>query len=462
MPIESVNPATGKVVKTFAPMNAAEIEAKIAAAQAGFERNRALDFPTRARYMSAVADLLIGEKRELATLATLEMGKTLRQAVAEIEKCAWGCRYYAENAAAQLADERIATDAAESLIRYQPLGVILAIMPWNFPFWQVLRFAAPALMAGNAALLKHASNVPQCALAIESIFDRSGFTPGTFGTLLVGSAAVEAVIKDSRIRAVTLTGSEPAGRAVAAQAGHEIKKTVLELGGSDPFIVMPSADVAQAAQTAATARVQNNGQSCIAAKRFIAATPVAEDFARRLVERFEALKVGDPMDDATDVGPLVNEASLKELDGQVQRLVAAGGKILTGGKRLDRPGFFYAPTVIADVPPDADIAKEELFGPVAVLFGARDAEDAVHIANSTTFGLGASAWTNDPAERQRFIDGLDAGAVFINGMVKSDPRLPFGGIKASGYGRELSVYGIREFVNVKSVWIGPAKSTQDA
>jgi len=457
MSIASVNPATGKVIKTFEPMNAAQIEAKIAAAQSGFERNRALDFPTRARSMSAVADLLISQKRELATLATLEMGKTLRQAVAEVEKCAWGCRYYAENAAQQLADERIATDAAESLVRYQPLGVILAIMPWNFPFWQVLRFAAPALMAGNAAMLKHASNVPQCALAIESIFDRSGFPPGTFGTLLIGSAAVEAVIKDPRVRAVTLTGSEPAGRAVAAQAGHEIKKTVLELGGSDPFIVMPSADLAQAAQTAVTARVQNNGQSCIAAKRFIAAAPVAEDFTRRLVERFQALAVGDPMDDSTDVGPLVNEASLKELESQVQRLVAAGGKILTGGRRLDGPGFFYAPTVIADVPPDADIAKEELFGPVAVLFRARDTEEAIRIANSTTFGLGASAWTNDPAERQRFIDALDAGAVFVNGMVKSDPRLPFGGIKASGYGRELSVYGIREFVNIKSVWIGPAQ-----
>ncbi len=456
MPIATVNPATGKVVKTFEPMSTAQVDAKIAAAQAAFERNRALDFPTRARAMSKVADLMTTQKRELGALATLEMGKTLRQAVAEVEKCAWGCRYYAENAAAQLADERIATDAAESLIRYEPLGVILSVMPWNFPFWQVMRFAAPALMAGNAALLKHASNVPQCALAIESLFEHSGFPAGTFGTLLIGSAAVESVIKDARVQAVTLTGSEAAGRSVAAQAGREIKKTVLELGGSDPYIVMPSADVAIAAQTAVTARVQNNGQSCIAAKRFIAAQPIAEDFARQLVRRFDGLKVGDPMDDSTDVGPLVNEASLKELEDQVQRLVKAGGKILTGGKRLDRPGYFYAPTIVADVPPDAAVAKEEIFGPVAVLYRVRDTDEALRVANSTPFGLGASAWTNDPVERRRFIDGLEAGAVFINGMVKSDPRLPFGGVKASGYGRELSVYGIREFVNVKSVWVGPA------
>jgi succinate-semialdehyde dehydrogenase/glutarate-semialdehyde dehydrogenase len=456
--IASVNPATGEVVRTFEPMNAAQIEAKIAAAQQGFERNRSLDFATRSRFMSKAAELLTVDKQNLAKIATLEMGKPLRQAIAEVEKCALACSYYAENAAAQLADEVVITDAAQSLVRYQPLGVILAIMPWNFPYWQVFRFAAPALMAGDAGLLKHASNVPQCALAIESIFERSGFPPGTFGTLLIGSATVEAVIKDPRVRAVTLTGSEYAGRTVAAQAGHEIKKTVLELGGSDPFIVMPSADVTQAVQTAVTARVQNNGQSCIAAKRFITATPVADEFARRLVERFEALKVGDPMDESTDVGPLVSESSLKELDSQVQRLVQAGGRVLTGGKRLQRPGFYYAPTVIADVPVDAPVAKEELFGPVAVLFRARDADDAIRIANSTTFGLGSSVWTNDTAERDKFINGIDAGAVFVNGMVKSDPRLPFGGVKDSGYGRELSKFGIREFVNIKSVWIGPAKS----
>jgi succinate-semialdehyde dehydrogenase / glutarate-semialdehyde dehydrogenase len=331
-------------------------------------------------------------------------------------------------------------------------------MPWNFPYWQVFRFAAPVLMAGNAGLLKHASNVPQCALAIESIFERAGFPRGAFGTLLVGSAAVEAIIKDPRVRAVTLTGSETAGRTVAAEAGREIKKTVLELGGSDPFIVMPSANLEKAVHTAVSARVQNNGQSCIAAKRFIAATPIADEFTRRFVDRFEALKVGDPMDESTDVGPLVSESSLRDLHDQVQRLVQAGGKILTGGKRLDRPGFYYAPTIIADVPPDAPVAKEELFGPVAVLFRARGTDDAIRLANSTTFGLGASVWTNDKIEQERFINGIEAGAVFVNGMVKSDPRLPFGGVKASGYGRELSAVGIREFVNIKSVWIGPAKS----
>jgi succinate-semialdehyde dehydrogenase/glutarate-semialdehyde dehydrogenase len=458
MPIASVNPATGETLKTFEALSAAQIEAKIAAAALGFERNRALDFPMRGRFMSKAAELLTNEKQDLAKIATLEMGKTLRQAIAEVEKCAWACRYYAENAGAQLADEVVTTDASQSLVRYQPLGIILAVMPWNFPYWQVFRFAAPAVMAGNAGLLKHASNVPQCALAIESIFERSGFPQGTFGTLLIGSAAVERVIKDSRVRAVTLTGSETAGRSVAAQAGHEIKKTVLELGGSDPFVVMPSADIALAVQTAVTARVQNNGQSCIAAKRFITALPIADEFARRMVERFEALKVGDPMDETTDVGPLVSESSLKELDGQVRRLVEAGGKVLTGGKRLDRKGYYYAPTVIAGVPADAPAAKEELFGPVAVLFRARDATDAIQIANATTFGLASSVWTNDAAERERFINGIEAGAVFVNGMVKSDPRLPFGGVKASGYGRELSTFGIREFVNVKSVWIGPAKA----
>ena len=457
--IASVNPATGQVVKTFEPMGPAQIESKIAAAQAAFERNRASDIATRARFMSHLGELLVNEKRDLAKLATMEMGKTLRQAVAEVEKCAWAARFYAENAAAQLADERVVTDASESMVRYAPLGVILAIMPWNFPYWQVLRFAIPALMAGNAALLKHASNVPQCALAIESLFARSGFAPGTFGTLLVGSSAIEAIIKDSRVRAVTLTGSEPAGRSVAAIAGREIKKTVLELGGSDPYVVMPSADLTQAALTAVNARVQNNGQSCIAAKRFIAAAPVADDFAGELVKRFEALKVGDPMDEATDVGPLVSEGAVHELDDQVRRLVSAGGKILTGGKRLPGPGFYYAPTIVAGVPDDAPVAKEELFGPVAVLYRARDADDAIRIANGTTFGLGSAVWTNDAAERERFVNGLEAGAVFVNGMVKSDPRLPFGGVKASGYGRELGIYGIREFVNVKTVWVGPAKQS---
>ncbi len=459
MAIASVNPATGETIKTFEAYSAAQIEAKIAAAQRAFEENRRLDFPTRATSLRRAAEILEHEKQDFARLATLEMGKPIRQAVAEVEKCALACRFYADHASEQLADERIITDAAESLVRYQPLGIVLAVMPWNFPYWQVFRFAAPALMAGNAGLLKHASNVPQCALAIESIFQRCGLPEGCFGALLIGSAAVEAVIRDPRVRAVTLTGSEHAGRTVAATAGQQIKKTVLELGGSDPFIVMPSADLAQAAQTAVTARVQNNGQSCIAAKRFVVANDVADEFTRRLVERFGALKVGDPMDEGTDVGPLVSEAAREELEDQVKRLVDAGGKVLIGGKRPQGAGAYYPPTIVADVPRDAAIAKEELFGPVAMLFRARDANDALAIANSTTFGLGASVWTKDSAERDRLVNGVEAGAVFVNGMVKSDPRLPFGGVKASGYGRELAEFGIREFVNVKTVWIGPAKAS---
>lgn len=459
MAIASVNPTTGQVLKQFEPLTSAQLESKIAAAQRAFEQNRASDFATRSRSMTHAAELLEADKRELAKLATLEMGKPLRQAVAEVEKCAWVCRYYAEHAAALLADERIVTDAAQSLVRYQPLGVILAVMPWNFPYWQVFRFAAPALMAGNAGLLKHASNVPQCALAIESVFARSGFPSGTFLALLISSTAVESIIKDARVRAVTLTGSELAGRTVAAQAGHEIKKTVLELGGSDPFIVMPSADLEQAVTLATLARVQNNGQSCIAAKRFIVADQVADEFQRRLVERFKALRVGDPMSDTTDLGPLASESGLQGVDEQVRSLAAQGAKVLTGGSRLSMPGYYYAPTVIADVPPQAPTAKEELFGPVAMLFRVRNADEAIALANSTSFGLGASVWTNNAAEREKFINGIEAGAVFVNGMVKSDPRLPFGGVKASGYGRELGQQGIREFVNIKTVWIGPPKQS---
>lgn len=455
MAIASVNPATGQVLKQFDPLTKAQIEHKLAAAQRAFQANRALSFSTRATHMVKAAELFEADKSELAKTATLEMGKPLRQAVAEVEKCAWACRFYAEHAAEQLADERVATDAAESLVRYEPLGVILAVMPWNFPFWQVIRFAAPALMAGNAGLLKHASNVPQCALAIEWIFARSGFPEGIFGALLIGAGAVEGLIRDVRVRAVTLTGSEPAGRTVASQAGHEIKKTVLELGGSDPFIVMPSANLDRAVAVATQARVQNNGESCIAAKRFIVADAVADEFVRKFVERFEALRVGDPMAETTEVGPLVNESSVAEIDRQVQALVAAGAKVLVGGKRLQQPGYYYAPTIVADVPPQSAVAKEEIFGPVAMVFRVHDADEAIAIANGTAFGLGASVWTNDASERDWFIKRIEAGAVFVNGMVKSDPRLPFGGVKASGYGRELSEFGIREFVNVKTVWIGP-------
>jgi succinate-semialdehyde dehydrogenase / glutarate-semialdehyde dehydrogenase len=457
MAIASVNPATGELIKQFQPLTADEIERKISTAQRAFALGRDVSFSERARCMLKTAEILEAEKNQLAQLATLEMGKPLRQAVAEIEKCAWACRFYAEHAAEQLAEERITTDASESLVRYEPLGIILAIMPWNFPYWQVFRFAAPALMAGDAGLLKHASNVPQCALAIESVFERSGFPKGLFATLLVGAGAVETIIRDPRIRAVTLTGSEPAGRAVAAEAGREIKKTVLELGGSDPFIVMPSADLDQAVAIATQARVQNNGQSCIAAKRFIIAEPIADEFQRKFVESFKALHVGDPMSADTDIGPLVNESSVEEVDRQVHALAAAGAKILTGGKRASGRGFYYPPTIISNVPPESDAAKEEVFGPVALVFRVSDATEAIALANNTSFGLGASVWTNDANEREQFIRGIEAGAVFVNGMVKSDPRLPFGGVKASGYGRELSEFGIREFVNVKTVWIGPAK-----
>jgi succinate-semialdehyde dehydrogenase/glutarate-semialdehyde dehydrogenase len=456
MAIATINPATGQLVARRESLSAREIERKLAAAEAAFRVLRDWTFEQRGACLRRTADLLESGKRDLARLAVLEMGKPIRQAIAEVEKCAWACRYYAEHGARHLVDEVIETDARRSLVRYEPLGVILAVMPWNFPYWQVFRFAAPALMAGNAALLKHASNVPQVALAIEDLFARSGFPAGAFATLLIDAGRVEEIIRDDRIRAVTLTGSEPAGRAVAAAAGRAIKKTVLELGGSDPFIVMPSADLSQAAAVATQARVQNNGQSCIAAKRFIVAHTVADAFERELVARFASLRVGDPMDETTDVGPLATRAGLEELERQVASLVEAGGTVLVGGRRLDGEGYFYAPTIVTGVSPDAPAAQEEIFGPVALLFRVADAREAVAVANATRFGLGASAWTNDPHEQDLFITGLEAGAVFINGMVKSDPRLPFGGVKASGYGRELSVFGIREFVNVKTVWIGPA------
>jgi succinate-semialdehyde dehydrogenase/glutarate-semialdehyde dehydrogenase len=382
---------------------------------------------------------------------TLEMGKPIAAARAEAAKCALACRYYAEHGERLLADEPIDAGGGRAFLRYQPIGAVLAVMPWNFPFWQAFRFAAPALMAGNVGLLKHASNVPQCALAIEEVIRRAGFPPDVFQTLLVGAAAVEAILDDPRVKAATLTGSEPAGMALAAQAGRRIKKTVLELGGSDPFVVMPSADLDRAVTTAVTARVLNNGQSCIAAKRFIVHMRVADEFERRFVEGMAALRVGDPMDETTDVGPLATPAILEELDAQVRRSVALGALVLTGGHRLDRPGNFYAPTVLVDVPASAPAYREELFGPVAALIRARDIDDAIRLANDTEFGLGASAWTNDPAEQRRLTDDLEAGMVFINGMVVSDPRLPFGGVKRSGYGRELSACGIREFVNIKTV-----------
>jgi succinate-semialdehyde dehydrogenase/glutarate-semialdehyde dehydrogenase len=398
-------------------------------------------------------EILESEKEELGKLMTMEMGKPLKAAKGEAAKCAWVCRFYAENAERFLSDEAVQTNASQSYVHYQPLGPILAVMPWNFPFWQVFRFTAPALMAGNVALLKHASNVPQCALSIEDVIRRSGFPQGAFQTLLIGSKQVKHVLDDPRIKAATLTGSEPAGSDVAGIAGKSIKKTVLELGGSDPFIVMPTAYLDEAVKTAVKARCINNGQSCIAAKRFIVHQKTADEFERQFVKGMEALKVGDPMDEETDVGPLATAQLLEQLDQQVQKTVSAGAGVLTGVKKLTRPGNYYAPTVLTNIPENSPAYHEEVFGPVALLFRIRNIDEAISLANDTTFGLGSAAWTNDEAEKQEFIDGIEAGAVFINGMVASDPRLPFGGVKHSGYGRELGVYGIREFVNIKTVWV---------
>jgi succinate-semialdehyde dehydrogenase/glutarate-semialdehyde dehydrogenase len=453
MPIASVNPATGETLRTFQPLAAAELERKLALAAETFRVYRRTSFAERARMMFRAAEILEAEKDAFGRTMTLEMGKTLPSARDEAAKCAWACRYYAENAERLLANETVATNATLSYIHYQPIGAVLAVMPWNFPFWQVFRFAAPALMAGNVGLLKHASNVPQCALAIEDVFRRAGFPEGAFQTLLIGAGEVARVLEDPRVMAATLTGSEPAGSDVASRCGKLIKKTVLELGGSDPFVVMPSADLKTAIAAAVRARIINNGQSCIAAKRFIVAEAIADEFERGFVSAMEAVRVGDPMDPQTELGPLAMMPLLQSLDDQVRRSVVAGARIATGGKRLDRPGNYYAPTVLTHIPESAPAYSEELFGPVACLFRARDAGEAIRIANATTFGLGASVWTNDPAERARFIDEIEAGMVFVNGMVASDPRLPFGGVKRSGYGRELAACGIREFVNIKTVWI---------
>jgi succinate-semialdehyde dehydrogenase/glutarate-semialdehyde dehydrogenase len=403
--------------------------------------------------MSRAAEILEEEQEEFGRLMTAEMGKTLGFAAAEAVKCARGCRYYAENAERFLADEEAEVEGAKAYVRYQPLGPILAVMPWNFPFWQVFRHAAPALMAGNVILLKHASNVPQCALAIEDIMWRAGFPEGAFQTLLISSSQVERVIEDPRVVAATLTGSVLAGRQVGQEAGENVKKSVLELGGSDPFIVMPSADLEAAIETAVTARTLNNGQSCINAKRIIVHANIADEFERRYVESLEALKVGDPMDEDTDMGPLAMESILEDVEDQVKKSVEAGARVLTGGERLDRPGNFYPPTALTDIPKDSPAYKEEIFGPVASFFRVKDIDEAIALANDTRFGLGASARTNDEAERERFINELEAGMVYINAMVESTPELPFGGVKDSGYGRELSHFGIREFANAKTVWI---------
>ena len=456
MPIETVNPATGERVRAFAPHDAAEVDARLARAAAAAVGWRQLRVADRARIVARAGALLLERDRDrYAALMTLEMGKLLGSARDEAVKCAGACRYYAEHAHAMLAAKHVPAEGEDARIEFHPLGVVLAVMPWNFPFWQVIRFAAPALVAGNVALLKHASNVPQCALALEALFAEAGAPAGVFQTLLIPASAVDGVIADPRVAAVTLTGSEGAGAQVAAAAGRHLKKTVLELGGSDPFLVMPSAELDRAVEAAVRARTLNNGQSCIAAKRFIVHADVAPAFTRKFVEAMAALVVGDPLDDHTQVGPLAGAQALADLEQQVNRSVALGARLLTGGARIDGAGFFFPPTVLADVPPAAPASRDELFGPVASLFVARDVDDAIRIANHSRYGLGASAWTRVGAEARRFARELEAGSVFVNAVVASDPRFPFGGVKRSGYGRELGAFGLREFVNVKTVRVRP-------
>ncbi|MFC3242773.1 NADP-dependent succinic semialdehyde dehydrogenase [Gordonia humi] len=455
--IATINPATGETVQTFDPATAEEIESAIALAAARAKTYRTTTFAQRAEWMRAVADLLEAEADDVAAMMTLEMGKTLSAAKGEALKCAKGFRFYAEHAEAMLADEATdpaAVDASAAYARYQPLGVVLAVMPWNFPLWQAVRFAAPALMAGNVGLLKHASNVPQSALYLADLIRRGGFPDGCFQTLLIPSGAVESVLRDPRVAAATLTGSEPAGRSVAAIAGDEVKHTVLELGGSDPFVVMPSADIDAAVKTAVTARVQNNGQSCIAAKRFIVHTDVYDEFATKFVDAMAALTVGNPTDPSTDIGPLATEQGRVDVEELVADATANGAQILCGGTRLDGPGWYYPATVVSEITPSAKMYTEEVFGPVAGLYRAADIDEAIEIANATSFGLGSNAWTTDDAEIDRFIADLEAGGVFVNGMTVSYPELPFGGVRRSGTGRELSAHGIREFCNIKTVWIG--------
>ncbi|MFZ3216021.1 MAG: NAD-dependent succinate-semialdehyde dehydrogenase [Candidatus Acidiferrales bacterium] len=453
MAIATVNPATGELLKTFEPISDAQLEEKLQLAVRAFSDLRKTTFASRAQLMNNAANILEADKQKLARVMTTEMGKTYRSAVDEAAKCAWVCRYYAQHAESFLADEMADVAGSKSFVRYLPLGPILAVMPWNYPFWQVFRFIGPSLMAGNVGLLKHASNVPQSALLIEDVLLRAGFAPGVFQTLLIGASKVSKILADPRVKAATLTGSEGAGIQVGIAAATDIKKVVLELGGSDPFIVMKSANLEQAVTVGVKARVLNNGQSCIAAKRFIVAEEIADEFEQLFVKKMEALKVGDPFDESTDVGPLATADGLNELDANVQKTIQAGARLLTGGKRLNQPGNYYLPTVLTDIPDGSPAACDELFGPVASLFRAKNVEDAIRIANSSPFGLGASAWTNESSEREKFINCLESGMVFINRMVASDPRLPFGGVKRSGHGRELAGFGIREFMNIKTVSI---------
>jgi succinate-semialdehyde dehydrogenase/glutarate-semialdehyde dehydrogenase len=453
MPIESINPATGAVLRRIEPLTDEAVRQKIALASDAFRIYATTPLDYRALWMRKLASLLEHETEELAMLITLEMGKPLSAARQEIRKCASSCRYYADHTARILASELIETDSNHSYVRWEPLGVVLAVMPWNFPFWQVFRFLAPALMAGNVGLLKHASNVPQCAMAIESLVRRAGFQRGTFQALLIEAKQVEAVLGDERIAAVTVTGSEAAGRAIAAQAGWLIKKSVLELGGSDPFIVMPSADLELALETAVRARNVNSGQSCIAAKRFIVANEIYDVFESRFVAAMQAVRVGDPTQEETQIGPLASRQVLGDLERQVKTAKAAGARVLTGGERIPGAGNYFKPTVLVDVPRSCPVYREELFGPVAMLFRVNDLNQAIQLANDTPYGLAASVWTHEPSEQQRLVAELECGAVFLNAMVASDPRLPFGGVKRSGYGRELSAAGMREFMNAKTVVI---------
>ena len=458
MPIATINPATGETVATFDAHTSTEVDKKLFQAAEAFKAHRLTSFESRATKMRRAGEILIERKEELGRLMTLEMGKPITAAIAEAEKCATACFYYADHAEDMLAPREVETTGGAGAIYFQPVGPVLAVMPWNFPFWQVFRFVAPAVMAGNVGLLKHSSNVPQCALAVEQILLDAGFAEGVFQTLLISSSEVAALIADPRVRAVTLTGSEGAGRSVGEAAGRALKKTVLELGGSDPFIVMPSADIPRAAKTAVTARMINNGQSCIAAKRFIVHASVYDEFVDRFVTGVAALKVGDPMKPETEVGPLATSSIQDELAEQVDKSVSLGARVLHGGKKLDGAGYYYAPTVLVDVPRSSPADQEELFGPVASVWKVTDIDEAIEIANSTRFGLGASAWTENPAERERFIRDIQSGLVFINGMVASEAALPFGGVKDSGYGRELSDFGILEFVNIKSVKLSAPES----
>jgi succinate-semialdehyde dehydrogenase / glutarate-semialdehyde dehydrogenase len=454
MAIATINPATGETLKTFTPFTDAEVESKLALAESTYQEYRQTTFAQRSEWLNQAAAILEQDTAKFAQIMTTEMGKTLLSAIAETEKCAKVCRFYAEKAPDFLANVTIESDASHSYVAYQPLGIILAVMPWNFPFWQVFRFAAPALMAGNVGILKHASNVPQCALAIADIFAQAGFPTGAFQTLLIGADQVKSIVEDHRVKAATLTGSEPAGMALAEAAGRQIKKVVLELGGSDPFIVLESADIEEAVAIAVKARMLNNGQSCIAAKRFIIQDSIFDRFESQLITQFKNLTIGDPLDEQTDIGPLATPTIRAELDQQVKNAVQQGAKILIGGESItDRPGNYYQPTILTNIPLDSTTAQEEFFGPVALLFRVKDLDAAIAVANNIPFGLGASAWTSDQQQSDRLIAEIEAGSVFINGMVKSDPRLPFGGIKRSGYGRELSSQGIHEFVNIKTVWL---------